>query len=100
MYLDMSRGVSVLAWASTARTWSTEAEVWELTPDESSPEAVAALADGLTRSMGDEGVDSFTIAEAAVFALGPKLIKRGDPRHRHGSGAPEERRRAAPASAN
>ena len=71
--------MSVLAWASAARTWSTEAEVWELTPDESSPEAVAALAVGLTRSMGDDEVESFTIAEAAVFALGPKLIQHGDP---------------------
>ena len=53
--------------------------MWALTPDESSPEAVAALADGLTRSMGDEEVESFTIAEAAVFALGPKLIQPGDP---------------------
>jgi hypothetical protein len=94
--------VSALAWASTARTWSTEAEVWELTPDESSPEAVAALADGLTRSMGDEEVESYTIAETAVFALGPKLIQHGDPAIAMGVVRPQndsERPRAA-ASAN
>jgi hypothetical protein len=97
--------VSVLAWASTAQTWSTEAEVWELTPDESSPEAVAALADGLTRSMGDEEVEPYTIAEAAVFALGPKLIHHGDPAIAMGVVRPQNdsRRRpraAASASAN
>jgi hypothetical protein len=73
--------------------------VWELTPDESSPEAVAALADRLTRSMGDEEVESFAIAEAAVFALGPKLIQHGDPaiamgvvRPQNHSGRPPGRR--------
>jgi hypothetical protein len=94
--------VSVLAWASTARTWSTEAEVWELTPDEASPEAVAALADGLILNMGDDEVEPHTIAEAAVFALGPKLIHHGDPAIAMGVVRPQndsERPRAA-ASAN
>ena len=76
--------------------------MWELTPDESSPEAVAALADGLTRNTGDEAVESYTIAEAAVFALGPKLIQHGDPAIAMGVVRPQndsERPRAA-ASAN
>lgn len=76
--------------------------MWELTPDECSPEAVAALADGLSRNTGDEEVESFTIAEAAVFALGPKLIQHGDPAIAMGVVRPQndsERPRAA-ASAN
>jgi hypothetical protein len=71
--------VSVLAWASTAATWSTEPEAWSVTPDESCPEAIAAVKEKQPRAGEGEVEESLTVGQVAVFALGPKLIEEGDP---------------------
>ena len=49
-----------------------------MTPDESCPEAIAAVME--KHRAGEEEVEeSLAVGEVAVFALGPKLIEQGDP---------------------
>lgn len=50
-----------------------------MTPDESCPEAIAAVMEKQPRAGEGEVEESLTVGEVAVFALGPKLIEEGDP---------------------